>query len=499
MASKELYGRTVLYYDADIVDSSNVKEILESSVDTFSGIQEEIEYLYDYYKGKQPVLERTKTYNTDILNKIVENRAAEIVNFKTGYLLSAPLQYIDIASNDNEEDIDNSDLVKMSKWCMEENKDASDLEVAQWQSICGTAYRMITQNTEPTDGEEEPSPFKIDTLDPRNTFVVYSSRLGHKPLMGVFFVDLGEDKLLYYVYTDTELFVMNEEFEDATDENNPSGAHGYNCVPIIEYPLNASRLGDFEQVIPLLDAINNCQSDRADSTEGFVQSILCLENIGIEPESPDQTQAQAETAFMTQLREIGGMFVPAGGKVYYVSPPELNQEATQVQKDDLYDAVLTICGMPNRNGGSSTSDTGAAVILRDGWSAAESRARATEIYFRKSERKFLNLMISICNNVGGTNIVISDVDIRFPRRNYTNDSANVTNLVTMLSNDWITPEFSYEHSSLTPDPHREYLRAKKWHDEQIEKKANELATINQNEEIVGQNDETVVPTEDIDA
>lgn len=494
MASKELYGRTVLYYDADIVDSSNVKEILESSVETFSGIQEEIEYLYDYYKGKQPVLERTKTYNTDILNKIVENRAAEIVNFKTGYLLSAPIQYIDIASNDSEEDIDNSDLVKMSKWCMEENKDASDLEVAQWQSICGTAYRMITQNTE-TEGEEEPSPFKIDTLDPRNTFVVYSSRLGHKPLMGVFFVDLGDDKLLYYVYTDTELFVMNEEFEDATDENNPSGAHGYNCVPIIEYPLNASRIGDFEQVIPLLDAINNCQSDRADSTEGYVQSILCLENIGIEPENPDETQSEAESKFMEQLREIGGMFVPAGGKVYYVSPPELNQEATQVQKDDLYDAVLTICGMPNRNGSSSTSDTGAAVILRDGWSAAESRARNTEIYFRKSERKFLNLMISICNNVGGTNLILSEVDIRFPRRNYTNDSANVTNLVTMLSNDWITPEFAYNHSALTPDPHRDYMLAKKWHDEQVNKKTDELATINKNAEA----EETIVTEEDVNA
>jgi hypothetical protein len=108
-------------------------------------------------------------------------------------------------------------------------------------------------------------------------------------------------------------------------------------------------------------------------------------------------------------------------------------------------------------------------------------------------------MISICNNVGGTNIVISDVDIRFPRRNYTNDSANVSNLVTMLSNDWITPEFAYTHSQLTFDPHADYLLAKKWHDEQIEKKANELATINQNEEIVGQNDETVAPTEDIDA
>jgi hypothetical protein len=59
----------------------------------------------------------------------------------------------------------------------------------------------------------------------------------------------------------------------------------------------------------------------------------------------------------------------------------------------------------------------------------------------------------------------------------------------MLSNDWITPQFSYEHSNLTPDPHREYLLAKKWHDEQIEKKANELATINRDETIETDNTE----------
>lgn len=472
MPSRELYGRAVIYYDTDVVDSSNVAEILEASYEKFGDVQEEVEYLYDYFKGKQDILNRVKVYNTEILNKIVENRAAEIVNFKTGYLLSAPIQYIDNTSAD--ESID-SGLASITKWCMQENKDASDLEVARWQSICGTAYRMISQNTEEGD---DISPFKIDTLDPRNTFVVYSSRLGHKPLMGVNFVDLGDDKLLFYVYTPTELFVLNEKYENATDETNPSGAHAYGAIPIIEYPLNESRIGDFEQVISLLDAINNCESDRADATEGFVQSILCLENIGIEPQG-NETQAQAEANFMTQLKEIGGMFVPKDGKVYYISPPQLNQEQTQTQVDALYDAVLTICGMPNRNGGSSTSDTGAAVILRDGWSAAESRARSTEIYFRKSERKFLDIMINICNNIGGLDVAPASVDIRFPRRNYTNDSANVNNLISMLSCDWIAPEFAYNHSQLTFDPHTDYLKAKEWHDEQISAKANELSEINQ--------------------
>lgn len=66
---------------------------------------------------------------------------------------------------------------------------------------------------------------------------------------------------------------------------------------------------------------------------------------------------------------------------------ELNQVQTQTLKDDLYNAVLTICGMPNRNGGTSTSDTGAAVLLRDGWSLAEARAKDSEHMFKRQRRK----------------------------------------------------------------------------------------------------------------
>lgn len=83
------------------------------------------------------------------------------------------------------------------------------------------------------------------------------------------------------------------------------------------------------------------------------------------------------------------------GEIKYLVE-ELNQGQTQVVVDNLYDAVLTIVGMPNRNGGLSTSDTGSAVIMRDGWSAAEARAKDSETTFKKSEREFLRLVLKLC-------------------------------------------------------------------------------------------------------
>lgn len=467
MESKQLTGRTVIYTDVEEVTAENVVEVLKSANDSNQSNVSDIKYLYDYYKGKQPILDRQKTFNDTINNKIVENRANEIVAFKTGYFLSAPIQYIDMG-----EDEVTDDLKLINGWADLESKESADLDLAEWLSICGTGFRMVLPKQERLDDSD--SPFEIFTLDPQTTFVVYSSKLGHKPMMGVTFFQLAdEDKSVYYVYTQSEFFIISD---DAIQERQ---SHALGMVPIIEYPANKARLGDFEIVIPLLDAINNMQSNRADGVEQFIQAILCLENMQLDDD---------EAGFMTRLKEVGGLMLPEGSKAYYLTQ-QLNQGDTQTLKDDLYNAVLYICGMPNRNGGSSTSDTGSAVILRDGWADAEARAKITENYFKKSERKFLNMIILISNTIGGTNIMLPQVGIRFPRRNYTNDSAKVTNLVTMLANDWIAPQQAFEHSDMFPDPDAAFLEAKKWHDENEAKQAQSLMTTDNGSDIPDNSEE----------
>lgn len=490
---EDLRGRTVLYTDAVVVDSSNVGDVLQAAINDHETNQNDIEYLYEYYKGDTPINTRTKDFNGNINNKICINRASEIVNFKVGYLLSAPIQYIDAANNDAEDDILSNDLDKLIQYCKLEDKDTSDLEVAEWQSICGTAYRMVL----PKDAfEEGESPFSIHTLDPRYTAVVYSSRLGHKPMMAFTSVEqVEENRTIYYVYTDTDFYVLDGEGNDASDELTKSGPHALGRVPIIEYPANNARMGDFEGVITVLNAINTVTSNQVDGVEQFIQAILCMENLQIEAKA-GQSQEDAEIEFLQAVRETGGLMLPKDSRAYYLLQ-ELNQTQTETLIEELYDSVLSICGMPSRHYSSrSTSDTGSAVMLRDGWSTTEAYARNRENYYKKSERKFLNIMISLCNNIAGTNLMYSAVDIRFPRRNYTNDSANVTNLISMLSSDWITPEFAYSHSNMCADPHHEYLLAKKWHEQAEKDDVDALAAVNDDEpedsvvESVVQRDET---------
>ena len=89
--------------------------------------------------------------------------------------------------------------------------------------------------------------------------------------------------------------------------------------------------------------------------------------------------------------------------------------------DYLYQQVLTICGMPTTTkGGSSTSDTGAAVFLRDGWSQCEARARDTELLFKKSEKEFLRLVLTIIRTSKEFNLSLAEIECKFTRRQHDN-------------------------------------------------------------------------------
>ena len=132
----------------------------------------------------------------------------------------------------------------------------------------------------------------------------------------------------------------------------------------------------------------------------------------------------------------------------------------------MYQTVLTICGMPNRNGGTSTSDTGSAVIMRDGWSAAEARAKDSELMFKKSERIFLKLILNICKTLKGMDLKVCNIEIRFTRRNYENILQKAQVLDLMLKNSKIHPRLAFEHCGLFVDSDLAYTLSAEYEEEQ---------------------------------
>lgn len=457
--TREMHGRRVIKSSVKEVNRDNVMDVLVKALNTHALNRSEIDYLWDYYRGKQPILNRVKDVRPEICNRIVENRANEIVSFKVGYLCGEPIQYV---SRSGDESI-SEQVTVLNELMFSEDKASQDQEIVEWQMICGTAYRAVFPDEV---GNEDECPFEMYTLDPRDTFVVYSTEIGNKPLMAVkYSKDIETSTITYSVYTNNRYFEIKDSiiiYEKA---------HALDCIPIFEYPANNARMGSFEIVLPLLDAMNNIESNRLDGMEQTIQAFIKFVNCDITTED------------FKELKDLGAIKVKsvdgANADVDVVTN-DLNQDQSQTLKEDCYNAVLTICGMPNRNGGSSTSDTGAAVLLRDGWSLAEARAKDSEHIFKKAEKKMLKLVLRICRDLSNIDLKLGDIDMKFTRRNYEAIQSKSQVLISMLQEPKIHPLLAFEHSGLFTDPETAYALSMKYYEEQMEKW--QPVEVNENEE-----------------
>lgn len=448
----DLFGRRIIYTDETYVTRKNVTDILQKAMPTHMQNRAEIDYLYQYYKGQQPILQRTKDVRPEINNKVVVNRANEIVSFKVGYLLGEPVQYV--CRGDDEETANGVSM--LNNYMLAEDKPVKDKELADWFHICGTSYRMVIPDKLASVDNDE-APFEIYTLDPRNTFVVYSSDFRHKPILGVTFVRMDDGKTIFDCYSENGFFKVTDTWAVLEESGTAMG------IPIIEYPANAARLGAFEIVIPLLDSINRIESNRLDGVEQFIQALMLFHNVSIDKDTFSELKAEGALMFRDADNQMKGA-------VSYLTE-ELNQSQTQTLVDDMYDTVLTICGMPNRNGGSSTSDTGSAVIMRDGWSSAEARAKDSEQMFKQAEKQFLKVALNLCDGIKNLTLKMSALEIRFTRRNYENISEKANVLVAMLNNDKIDPQLAFVHSGMFSDPQLAYKMSMEYYEQERERNA----------------------------
>lgn len=431
-------GRKVLQTVETKINSENLLKVLERVLPTFEENQQRADYLYQYFKGNQPILQRVKKFRKEINNKVVENHAHEIVSFKKAYVFGEPVQYIRRAIRDDgnagEDDKVGESIRRLNEMMACEDKPSQDLELAEWMFITGTAYRMALPKQ---DNDGTVSPIEMETEDPRYTAVVYNTGFGRKPVMSIkqIKVNAEDDRVRYCIYTPTDYY----EVED--NQIIKAESHALHAIPIIEYPANNARLGAFELVLGLLDAINKVGSNRLDGIEQFIQSFMKFVNVRIDKEKYDEFVEKGVLMFSSE---------PGNPADVAMLTSEMDQSQTQIAVDHYYQMILTICGMPDRNGTNrTTGDTGQAVMLRDGWSTAESNAKEIELMFKKSEKQFLKYILNLTTDE--LHLSLADIDIKFTRNKTDNLLTKTQGLQNMLEAG-VDPYIAFSHCNLFSDP-----------------------------------------------
>lgn len=432
------YGRKIAYTNAEEINSGNVVKVIGNCIGTFNFNKTIIKYLWNYYKGDQPVLYRQKKTNGDIKNVVVENHAYEIVQFKVGQTYGEPVQFISRVDDDRV----NKAVDALNDYMADANKQEKDIKAGEWQSATGTSFKAII----PRKGE---IPFIITAPTPLNTFMIYNENT-EEPVLAVQELKDEDGRWYKLAFSDTMSFKIMDGNVVETK------LHTYGSIPIVEFPNNHERISDIELVIGLLDAINNMQSNRMDSIQQFVEYWVKFVNCEIDTETFEKMK-ESHALVVKSINKDNKSDVD-------IMTQELNQTQCQVAKEDLLDNAQAILAIPNRESQNSGGDTQGAVSLRAGWDFSKARAKQKDPIVKSAEKRLAMVALSVLR-ISGNDLKLSkrDFDVQISHSPLDNLYTKTQALAQMLQAG-INPRIAIATCGLWGDSEKTFLLSKPYLD-----------------------------------
>lgn len=351
------------------------------------------DFLLRYEAGEQP-LTRKKVTRKEIDVTCIDNVANEISTFHIGYKWGIPITIIQRGERDkgNKNEIDSISLLNECYEAQSIRKKTQEL--ARFVEICGIGYSYVDINSEWDD--ESDSYFTLDILNPETTFVIKSSYVGHKPMLGVSYREDEYGNRYFTCFTKTQRFEISGELKitngkvekdkhgdsvinwferQRSGEINPLGR-----IPIIEWIRDFDRMGCFERQIDDMNALNIIESDICNATENAVNSIWHCNDVEFPKEIIELPDGkQKEVTIPPKNNQWLQTFTTVEGKTPFVTPLAANFDYEgnlnyAIAKRAL---ILQKANVPSR-GSASGGNTGLALDVASGANSTEAVASAQQ-------------------------------------------------------------------------------------------------------------------------
>lgn len=459
-------GRRRILLPRQDVTAENLPDLLQKVFKVHTVNEWQIDYLFRYLRGDQPILQREKKIRPEICNKVVRNLAWRITQFKDGFDMGQPWPYVQkgkpgVSDTDAQANAEAeayslpNKIAALNEYLSARGFDEVSKAVMHNSHVCGQGYKC----TLPVEG---PSQYIVSSLYPGRTWVVCDdSDAGEPWLCGTYVYDENAAIVKLSVYS------VALSFEVVSSSNAPivpfvnqistmtqwevtdTKAHALQGLPIVEYPYNDERMGGYEAQLGEMDTLNLALSNRMDDAVQNVQALLWFNNCDIDTEGFDA------------LIQRGGVKTTDTGNgpasVKFVLNPQ-DQQQSQTMITDLEESILEGAGVPDRNANAS-NNTGHALIIGQGWATASALRNSVFSLYRKSEMAFVKVLFRILEvknaypDIGS--IPLEEVDVSGSFNTTDNLLTKTQGLLNMLEAG-MHPKIALARSGLSPDAEQDY-------------------------------------------
>lgn len=381
-----------------------------------------------YYDGAHDVIRRERRKGLPN-TRIPHGYPAYISDMAAGYLIGSPIRY----EYDPSDEIES--LCQALRAC---DSPSVDAELAMQQSVFGRAVELCY-------ADENARPRCI-AVDPRDAFVVYSDDELARPLFGVYLryeTDLRGNRtgLRVNVYTDSLIARYRCAQAAAIREPLESVPHYFGAVPLTEYWNNARERGDFERVLPLIDAYDLLQSDRVNDKQQFADALLVLTGVmGLTAPEDGDGRTPGE-----RLRQDKTLALPdSTARVEWLTK-ETHESDADVLRRALSEDIHKFSMVPDLTDEQFAANA-SGVAMRYKLLGLEQLTGVKERYFREGLRCRVRLFAHYLALLGEREIVPERVRFIFTRSLPVNDTEQaqiVRELHGIVPDEQLLPQLSF--------------------------------------------------------
>ena len=365
-------------------------------------------YLQGYYEGCHDILNKKVTDESKPNNKLVNDYPGYIVDLITGYFMGKPVTYNSKSNNDT--------YLQTLQDIFDYNDESDEnAELAKTCSIKGEAFELIYLDN---DGN-----IRFTRINNEQTILVYDNEVEATPVLGIRYyklhtlnsIDMAEQTIVevYNKNTISKYLYFNGELNLIEEKE-----HFFKEVPIVHYLNNEEVQGDFEKVIPLIDAYNATQSDTQDNLDYFTNAYLMFTGA---------TLGENEDALNTvhQMKVNRVIELPEGGTADFLTK-NTNDTAEENHKKRLNSDIHKFAKVPDLSDEQFSGNvTGIAIKFK--YSCTEQLASMKERKFKKALQRRIELITNILN-IKGNSYDYTDMVMSFTR----NLPANITEIADMV-------------------------------------------------------------------